>query len=388
MKGTPLTLAATAAAALTAAGFWAHMRAEARETPEYRTAVVERGPIEVLVSATGNLAAVRTVQVGTQVSGQVAQIEADFNQRVTKGQLLARIDPTLAQQAVADAQANLDRAQAELLAADRDHARTQQLVKEGLVAQASFDPIEAKRAVARAGVASARVAVDRARQNLAYTSIHAPIDGVVVERNVDVGQTVAASLSAPQLFLIANDLAQMQIVVSVDESDIASIREGQEVRFTVQARPRERFTGQVEQVRLQSTTLENIVSYGVVVSVANPEGKLLPGMTARVEFLVDSATNVLKVPNAALRFRPAGEPPAVRRGRGGQVWTVDGSGRLTAIDVRPGLTDGVSTAVEGDLEAGTKIVTGLGRAEATPPAAANPMQPQAGARGGRQRGGF
>jgi len=288
------------------------------------------------------------------------------------------------------------------------------------------------------------VAVDRARQNLSYTEIHSPIDGVVVERNADVGQTVAASLSTPQLFLIANDLTHMQIVVSVDESDIASIQQGQPVRFTVQARPSERFTGRVEQVRLKSTTTENVVSYDVVVSAENKDGKLLPGMTARVEFLVQSATDVFKVANAALRFKPegtaapratassaprtgaspdperaarwrqraaagtaAGSGPAsapnaasARRASGSrskraQLWTVDGAGRLKAIPVRTGITDGVMTEVSGaGLEPGMQVVSGLEKADAAASTSttANPLQPQrsggAGGAGRRAPGGF
>jgi HlyD family secretion protein len=208
---------------------------------------------------------------------------------------------------------------------------------------------------------------------------------------------VAASLSAPQLFLIANDLSRMQIVVSVDESDIASIQEGQPARFTVQARPRERFDGRVEQVRLQSTTLENVVSYGVVVSVENPEGKLLPGMTARVEFLVDAASDVLKVPNAALRFRPetasggapASPAPRTARARGerpaAQLWTLE-NGTPKPLTVRAGLTDGAMTQVQGaGLQEGLQVIAGVQTAEAAP-AAQNPLQPRVG--GGQGRRGF
>ena len=314
----------------------------------------------------------------------------DFNQLVKKGQLLARIDPTLARQAVADAQASLGpqpgraRGRAEERRAQPDPARR------GPRRAQRLRDLAAQLAVARANVSSARVAVERARQNLAYTEIHSPIDGVVVERNVDVGQTVAASLSAPQLFLIANDLAHMQIVVSVDESDIAAIRErpARALHGAGAAQRAVHGTGGAGAPAVHHT-LENVVSYGVVVSVENQDGKLLPGMTARVEFLVDSATDVLKVANAALRFKPAGETAqataaaAGRRQRTGsgtatststktareegrasvsrdgarlrraQVWTVDGAGRLKAITVRTGLTDGVMTEVEGDgLEPG------------------------------------
>ena len=375
---------------LAGGGLWLHQRAEAKDRPAYRLVAVERGDLEVLVSATGNLAAVRTVQVGTQVSGQLAEIHVDYNDRVKKGQLLARIDPTLAHQAVADAQATLSRALAEQQAARQEEARNRLLVQEGLLAPSAFEPMQTRLAVAKSAVTSASVAVQRARQNLAYTEIRSPIDGVVVERNVDIGQTVAASLQAPQLFLIANDLSRMQIVVSVDESDIAAIREGQPARFTVQARPRERFDGRVEQVRLQSTTLENVVSYGVVVSVANPEGKLLPGMTARVEFLVDSAQDVLKVPNAALRFRPEGTAAGARaRGErpASQLWVLE-NGAPKPLTVRAGLTDGVATEVQGaGLEPGLQVIAGVQTADAAP-AAQNPLQPRMGGGAGRRPGGF
>jgi HlyD family secretion protein len=293
--------------AVGAGALWIYRNAEAHEAPAYRFATVTRGDLESTVSATGALSAVTTVQVGTQVSGQVAQIYVDFNDRVRKGQLLARIDPTLQQQAVLDAQAGLIRAQADLERSKAEYERNKTLFDQKVLTATEFNTAQYNYTVAQASVKSAQVALDRARKNLSYTEIHAPIDGVVVERNVDVGQTVAASLSAPQLFLIANNLSQMQILASVDESDIGLIHEGQDVRFTVQAYPSQNFTGKVRQVRLQSATTENVVNYTVVVSVENPKGTLLPGMTATVEFLTGSAKDALIVPNAALRFRPTPE---------------------------------------------------------------------------------
>lgn len=286
-----------------ALGLWIYRNAEAHEAPSYRFATVTRGNLESTVSATGQLSAVTTVQVGTQVSGQVAQILVDFNDRVKKGQLLARIDPTLAQQAVLDAQAGVVRAQADLDRSKAEYDRNKTLYDQKVLTATEFTTAQYNYTVAQASVKSAQVALSRANQNLAYTRIYAPIDGVVVQRNVDVGQTVAASLSAPQLFLIANDLSQMQILANVDESDIGSIHEDQDVRFTVQAYPNQTFNGKVRQVRLQSTTTENVVNYTVVVTVGNPKGTLLPGMTATVAFLTGSADNALIVPNAALRFR-------------------------------------------------------------------------------------
>jgi HlyD family secretion protein len=290
-----------------ALGLWIYRNAEAHEAPSYRFATVTRGNLESTVSATGALSAVTTVQVGTQVSGQVSQLYADFNDHVKKGQLLARIDPTLQKQAVLDAQAGVIRAQADLDRSKAEYDRNKVLYDQKVLTATEFTTAQYNYTVAQASVKSAQVALDRARQNLAYTEIYAPIDGVVVQRNVDVGQTVAASLSAPQIFLIANDLSQMQILANVDESDIGLIKEGQEVRFTVQAYPTQNFTGTVRQVRLQSATTENVVNYTVVVSVANPKGTLLPGMTATVAFLTGSADSALVVPNAALRFRATPE---------------------------------------------------------------------------------
>ncbi len=415
-RKTKSLLAVALVAVLTVVGLLVYRDAFGKETPAYRFATVQRGNLQATVSATGTLSAVTTVSVGTQVSGQVSQLLVDFNDQVKKGQLLARIDPTLAMQAVTDAQANVERADAQLLQAQRDYRRNRELGSSGLVATSAIEQTQSSQEVAAATVKSARVALDRARQNLSFTSIYAPIDGVVVERNVDQGQTVAASLSAPQLFLIANDLTHMQILAQVGESDIARIKEGQPVRFTVQALSGQTFEGKVEQVRLQSTTQENVVNYTVVVTVENPQHKLLPGMTARVDFLTQSATNVLTVPNSALRFKPAEgtftAAPAVsgqraatgrtttaaqtgtattstaqtaqsgtrrqRSGTGqwqngtgqrpsaGTLYTLDANGKLQQLRVRTGLTDGTQTEVKGkDLTDGMKIVIGAASATQT-----------------------
>ncbi|MEO6487535.1 MAG: efflux RND transporter periplasmic adaptor subunit [Thermoanaerobaculia bacterium] len=308
-------IAAGAALLVIVAAGWMVSRAKSEKESPYRFATVERGDLEAAVSATGKLGAVTTVQVGTQVSGQVSAIHVDFNDRVRKGQLIARIDPTLQQQAVRDALAGLERVQAERAQALREYNRNKQLFDRKVLTEAEFNNAQYGLAIANASVKSAQVTLDRARQNLSYTSIHAPIDGIVIERNVDVGQTVAASLSAPQLFLIANNLSRMQILASVDESDIGLIKDGQEVRFSVQAYPDENFRGTVRQVRLQSVTQENVVNYTAVVEVDNASGKLLPGMTATVDFLTGAARNVLLVPNAALRFRPTAEMQEQVRGR-------------------------------------------------------------------------
>jgi HlyD family secretion protein len=362
---------------LVAAATWLYLRSKAGEASPYRFATIGRGNLEAAVSATGTLSAVTTVKVGTQVSGQVSAIYADFNDRVKRGQLIARIDPTLQEQAVREAQAGLERSQAELAKAERDYARARQLHDQQVIMDSEFDSIEYALAVARANAKSARVALDKARQNLAYTSIYAPIDGIVVERDVDVGQTVAASLSAPQLFLIANDLSRMQILASVDESDIGQIHEGQPVRFSVQAYP-DTFSGSVRQVRLQSTTTENVVNYTAVVEVGNQDRKLLPGMTATARFLTGSASDALLVPNAALRFRPteamlaqvgpasqaqtetrpAVDTGAGRTGSSATLWYIGPNGKLAAARVHTGITDGQHTVVEGEgLRAGMDVIT-------------------------------
>jgi HlyD family secretion protein len=361
-------------------GVLVHRLAFAKETTAYRFATIERGNMQSTVSATGTLNAVTTVSVGTQVSGQVSQLLVDFNDHVKKGELLARIDPTLALAAVTDAQANLEKAQAQALQASRDYARNRELTNDGLVARSAFEVAQSDATVANAGVKSARVALDRARQNLSYTNIYAPIDGVVVERNVQQGQTVAASLSAPQLFLIANDLSQMQILAQVGESDIAQIKEGQPVSFTVQALTGQTFKGVVKQVRLQSSTTDNVVNYTVVVSVPNTDGKLLPGMTARVQFLTKQADNVLKVSNSALRYKPTDAEVAAlkaarqatatsttsttstatstaRSGRNGGTRTgssnfgtlyyLDANGKLAVARVKTGINDGSTTEITG-----------------------------------------
>src|SRR5688572_25024977 len=394
MKKRPLIIALAALLAV-AAGIWIWRAGGSEEAPVYRFASITRGDLEAAVSATGTLSAVTTVQVGTQVSGKVVGTFADFNDEVKKGQLIARIDPTLLQQTVRDAQAGVERSQAELEQSQREYERNRQLFERKVLTEIEFNNAKYALAVARANVKSAQVTLDRARQNLAYTSIYAPIDGVVVERSVDVGQTVAASLSAPQLFLIANDLSQMQILASVDESDIGQIRDGQTVRFTVQAYPNQTFSGTVKKVRLQSKTTENVVNYTVVVAVDNKDGRLLPGMTATAEFLTGSATNVLTVANAAVRFRPTaemiaevrakrterqGERPGVgtaqaqeragtrsgnfagresgefraRNGGGNgsrrprdvaMLWYLDAQGELAVARVRTGLTDGQRTEI-------------------------------------------
>jgi HlyD family secretion protein len=292
--------------------WWFVIRGRGEET-SYRFVEVTRGDVQSVVSSTGTLQATTTVEVGTQVSGKIAEIFVDFNDHVVKDQLLARIDPLPLEQAVRAAEADMERNEADLAQAQRELDRIQRLYERQVATESEHSTAQYQYDVAQASMKSSRVNLERARQNLSYTEIRAPIDGIVINRAVDAGQTVAASFSAPQLFLIAQDLAKMRILAAVDESDIGQIFKGQAVHFTVQAYPNETFTGQVEQVRLQSTMQENVVNYTAVVSVDNPDGRLLPAMTATVQFIVAQATGVLKVPNAALRLRPTDEMTAALR---------------------------------------------------------------------------
>ena len=437
--------AAAAVVVLAASGVTIYRRADASPGPAYRFASITRGNLEATVSATGSLSAVKTVQVGTQVSGQIAAIYADFNQKVKKGQLLARIDPTLQQQAVQDAQAGVERVQSQYTMAQQEYDREKTLFDSKVITATEFGTAQSNYEVGKANLKSAQIALDKAKQNLSYTNIYAPIDGVVVERTVDVGQTVAASLSAPELFLIANDLSEMQILAKVDESDIGSIAVGQSVSFTVQAYPNRTFNGTVQQVRLQSTTQDNVVNYTTVISVANLDGKLLPGMTATVQFLTSSAKNALLVPNAALRFRATPEmmaqvgmgqrqkttgasasasgataaagasaatggqrgagytgartgssPNGAARSTMGMLWYLDKTGKLAVARVKTGLSDGQTTEIiprdSTVVQQGMQVITGATTTTAststTSASSANPLQPQAARGGGRGPGGF
>jgi len=371
--------------------------------PRFRSEAIARGDVELRISATGTLNPVTTVQVGSQVSGTLAALYADFNDRVRAGQVLAQLDPTFLKAQVAQSQADLTRAEVTLRQAARDSARTAPLAAEGLVAQADLDAALTALDAARASVASARASLERAETNLRYATISSPIDGVVVSRDVDVGQTVAASLSAPTLYTIAQDLTQMQLEAAVDEADIGSIREGQPASFTVDAYPELRFAGTVHQIRLAPQTISNVVTYTVVIRVENPEQKLLPGMTANVSVLVDAARGVLKVPAMALRFRPPGGGPGAgrpgaggpREGRAGnaaggepgaapalsagQIYLLTESGELQPVPVRTGVSDGSFTAVFGDaLQEGAQVVLAIesGEAKVAEQGVVNPFQPR------------
>jgi HlyD family secretion protein len=315
-----------------AIAIFAAFRFKGSEQPKYFTAKVDRGEIRQVVEATGTINAVTTVQVGSQVSGTISRLNADFNSRVKKGQIVAQIDPSLFEGALLQAkgdlanakanviasQANLEKAQASALQARTDYERTAGLAKEGVMSQqqldlakATADSDEAAVAAAKATITQAtaqvqqkQAAVTVAQTNLDYTTIHAPIDGTVIARSVDVGQTVAASLQAPTLFTIAQDLTKMQVYASTDESDVGMIHTGQVVTFKVDAFPKDSFTGKVSQVRLNATTVQNVVTYSTIIDFDNPDLKLFPGMTAYITIPVADAPNAIRVPNGALRYKP------------------------------------------------------------------------------------
>lgn len=273
----------------------------------YRFDKVDRGDIIVSISATGTLNADTTVQVGSQVSGRIARIYVDFNSVVRRGELLAQIDPTFLQAALNQAKAGVARAQATLNQAERDHNRTKDLFAKSLVSQADMDAAITNFESGKAGVQQAEASLEGADVNLRYATITSPISGVVISRNIDVGQTVAASLSAPTLFQIANDLKKMQVQASVDEADIGNVKVGQKVTFRVDSYPEDKFEGRVSQVRLAPVITQNVVNYTVIIDVANPQLKLMPGMTATVSIEVDKREDVLRAPIQAIRFTPPDE---------------------------------------------------------------------------------
>ncbi|MFZ3375032.1 MAG: efflux RND transporter periplasmic adaptor subunit [Chthoniobacterales bacterium] len=409
--------------------------------PAYYTSPVETGDIKQVVEATGTINAVITVQVGSQVSGVISELDADFNSQVKNGDIIARIDPALFQGALAQAKADLQNAEASVAVAvantakakasqvqmKADYDRSIGLVKTGSMSQQAFEiakanadsaeaqvaAAEAQEKQARAQVEQKRAAIDVAQTNVDYTTIRAPIDGTVVARNVDVGQTVAASLQAPTLFTIAQDLTKMLVYTKTDESDVGGIHSGQKVTFKVDAYPREAFTGAVSQVRMNSTVVQNVVTYDTIIEFDNPEKKLFPGMTAYVVIPVATAAEVLKVPNAALRFKPDLQPEeilalyrkfgipegeestsetkpiaqnrtaAARDATSNQstkavsgprtdtriVWKLGSGGRLEPVRIKTGITDHTNTELvqrlNGTLKPGDSLVTGVAQSHAS-----------------------
>ncbi len=445
-------IATASIAAFISLGAWALLRGNS--DPQYRTAPVTRGNVAYAVSATGSPNAVVTVQVGSQVSGNIIALFADFNTKVTKDQVVARIDPQIfqarvdqakaalsaeqaavvagqagiekartdvagAQATVADQRANIVRAQSAVNDAKVKLGRRVELFKDGVLAQEDLDTAQATydQAVASADAAnaqltasqqavasaqaqvrvaetqlsSAQAQVNQAQANLVqaqadldHTYIRAPVDGVVVARNIDVGQTVAASLQAPTLFQIAQDLTKMQVDTNVSEADVGRVQVGMPTAFTVDAYPNQVFKGSVTAIRKAAINVQNVVTYDVVIGVANPDLKLFPGMTANVKILVDEHDNVLRVPNAALRYA-----------RGNAVSVLDGKDAVRRVPVKLGITDGTYTEIAGgDLKEGDPVIIAefsKKGAASTPAATSTPFgggAPAGGGGGGGRRGGF
>jgi HlyD family secretion protein len=382
----------------------------ASKRDQYRIEKADRGDITATVTATGTLSAVTTVLVGSQVSGVIARLFVNFNSRVRKGQLLAELDPTPFQQQAEGRQADLTKAQVEAANAKINFERQARLVKAGLAAQAEYDSTKAQYDAARAQVQQANAALSQARTNLRYTHIVSPIDGIVVDRQYDVGQTVAASFQAPTLFSIAQDLTKMQVQADVDQSDIGRVKVGQPARFTVDAYPDQEFSGRISQIRLNATVTQNVVTYPVIIEVPNPEEKLRPKMTANVIIDVAMIRDALRIPNAAVRFKPdmgeAGSGQRVAGGTGGSggtgergliafgrgqgaagasgmlgatmqqpakkqtIYLLEPDGKLKAVPVQTGISDGHHTQiVEGNLKPGDSVVVGLvtSKVESAPP---------------------
>jgi len=424
------------------------------EATQFTTGTVDRGDVVEVVGATGTLEAVTTVQVGSQVSGTIQSLYADFNSTVKKGQVIARLDPSIlqarlgqAEASVLSARANVDRARATVEDARQKYERAKELAATKLIAETDLETAKANHDGAVASLKASQAAesqavanLNQAKVDLSHTIIDTPIDGVVISRNVDVGQTVAASFQAPVLFVIANDLARMRVNAAVDEADVGRVREGQEVVFHVDAFPDREFKGTVEQVRLNPTTVSNVVSYNTIVAVDNRDLLLRPGMTATVSIVVRKAENALRLPASALRFRPEGyQRPTAGRGTaasgapgqgaprpGGQgagrtaggrpgggvpgaamaaergpggggggwgrgpgrpttVFVPDEKGQPKAVDVRIGVSDGQFVEIREGLDEGAVVITGTeipgARAAGTGPRpgtspSSNPFQPQ------------
>jgi HlyD family secretion protein len=297
-----ITLTAVVIALAIGAWFWFGNKSSAAF--QWRTGKVEKGDLKVVVTATGTLSADTTVQVGTQVSGIIDRILVDFNSVVKKGQVIAILDTTYLASSVEDADAAMYRAQIAVDLAKVTYTRDKELLDEKVIAQSDYDQAYSDYMTALGNARSAKSALDRAKINLKYATIVAPVSGVVISRAVDRGQTVAASFSTPTLFAIANDLTKMQVQASVDEADIGKIKNGQDVTFTVDAYPDQTFTGTVTQIRLEPTIVSNVVNYTVIVEIPNPDMKLMPGMTANITVMIQQAQNVMKIPASALKFWP------------------------------------------------------------------------------------
>lgn len=333
----------------------------------FKFAQVNRGDLEIIVSSTGTLAAVETVEIGTQVSGTIEKLLIDYNDQVKKDQVLAVLDQALFNASVSNAKAGVLKAQAEYKQAETEFERNAPLHEKGYISEQEFLPISTAVDTTKAVLQSAGANLQQAQINLDHTVIRSPINGTVIDRSIDAGQTVAASLSTPTLFLIAEDLSRMQIETQVDETDIGQIRQGQQVRFMVQSYPEQMFFGSVRQIRLQPETVDNVVTYTVIVGASNKSGRLMPGMTATVDFIVHQAEDALLVPVTALSFKPDSRFDSVSgnsKVETSQVFCPENGGKLRAVKITTGQSDGLVTEVtEGALSEGMMIAIGIKQEE-------------------------
>ena len=392
--------------ALAGTGWWRKHRAD--EAPQYQTVAVARGDLTQLVTATGQLNPVTNVQVGSQISGTIAKLYADYNSSVTQGQVVAQIDPGTYQANVSQAEGDVASAKAALELAQVNANRAKELFDSKLIPQSDFDQSIATLHQAEAGVKIKSAALQKSTVDFTRCTIYSPVDGIVISRNVDVGQTVAASLSAPVLFVIANDLTKMQIDANVSEADVGNVEVGQAVDFTVDAFPDRKFRGDVVQIRNAPITVQNVVTYDTVVAVNNRDLKLRSGMTANVSIIVAERDNSLKIPNTALRFRlpetaSTGSVARTQSGNGGggggrpggggawagrkrerspfrTVYVLEADGKPKPVQIKTGITDGLATEVTEGLNEGDKVITSSTSRQTTTQQPASPFAP-----GGMQR---
>jgi HlyD family secretion protein len=364
----------------------------------YQTAAVTRGPITQAVTATGTLNPVQNVQVGSQVSGNIQKLFADFNSTVKAGQVIAQIDPVVFQANVNQAEGEVANARSALELAKLNEGRTRALVAKENSAQSDLDQAIANLHQAEANVKIKEGALEKAKADLDHCTITSPIDGIVISRNVDVGQTVAASLQAPVIFQIANDLSKMQIDANVAEADVGAVAVDQSVEFTVDAFPTRTFQGKVVQVRNAPITVQNVVTYDTVIGVSNPEQKLKPGMTANVSIVAAHRDDTLKIPNSALRFRPPDQTPTAapkrdpsagprqpgggnkpggnrqeRRAERTVFVLASGASKPTAVTIKTGISDGITTEIVEGLNEGDRVVTGMTESSSSADAPTNPF---------------
>ena len=356
-------LVIAAVAAITALAVWLLSGGKKEEKITFDTAAVAPANIMNSITATGTIEPVTSVTVGTQVSGIVNKLFVDYNSVVKKGQVIAELDKTNLMSQLNTAKTKLATAQSQLNYQTANYKRYKTLFEKGLVAADDFDNAKLSYTQAKEQVASAKEEVQRAQTNLSYATITSPIDGVVLSKSVEEGQTVAASFSTPELFTIAQDLTNMQVVADVDEADIGDVKEGERVSFTVDAYPDDTFEGEVKQVRQEATTTNNVVTYEVVISAPNADLKLKPGLTANVTIYTAERKGVLSVPSKALRFTPQKETVGKMKivdvaNAKNKVWTIEGNS-IVAHKVNIGMTDGTNTQIVGGIAEGTKVITGL-----------------------------